>query len=74
MKHMYKFLSLLLLANCTGFSFGKSIQFLNKLDNSSLRMSVIRIISTHILGYLAIGRGNGGMRTWNSLRDETQEL
>lgn len=74
MSDMYKFLAIFLYSNCTGLSFEKTIQSMNMIGHKCLSLRDVRFISSNILGYSPIGRGNVGTRTWNSMRDETQQL
>lgn len=71
---MYRFISVFLIYRCTNYSFEKTIQMLNIIGHSGLRLKVVRFIISNILGYSPVGRGNCALETWNALKDETQQL
>lgn len=71
---MYQFLAVFLFAHCTEFSLENSIKGFNLMVKNVLSIRDITSISSNILVYLAIGRGNKRTNTWNELGDETHQL
>lgn len=71
---LYRYLSIMLLSHCTGFSFVKSIDILHTLGSSTPSLEIVRFISGNIMAYSATGRGNDRQSSWNSQRDQTSLL
>ena len=60
---MYRFLAVVMVSHCTGFSLEKSIEILEALDRTASKQDEVRFISNNILGCSATGRGNDGQST-----------
>jgi hypothetical protein len=71
---MLRYVSVLLLSHCTGFSLTKSIELLKQDGVQEPSLERVRFVSTNILAYSASGRGGGGQSTWNCNRDQSSLL
>lgn len=70
-SQMYRYVSVLMFSHCPGLSFTKSTEMLFSLGRTAPPLEIVRFINTHILGYSATSRGNGGQMSWNAQRDDT---
>ena len=71
---MYRYVAVLLLSHCTGFSFAKTIGMILDCGCTPPALERVRFISTHILPYSPAYRGGGGTVTWNAQRDQTPSI
>lgn len=55
---MHRFLAVLMLSHCTGFSLQKSIEISEALDRTGPKLDVVRFISNNIVGFSATRREN----------------
>ena len=71
---MYRFVAVLLMSHCTGFSFARTIRLLNECGSKAPSLDSARFISTHILAFSPTGRGGEGGSSWSAQRDKTPLL
>ena len=71
---MYRYVSVLLLSHCSGFSFEKATTLLTQAGCVTPSLELIRFISSNILAYSPTGRGSEGTLLWNAQRDQTRQL
>ena len=74
MDDMYRFVSVLLLSHCTGFSFARTIRFLSERGSKAPSLERVRFICSHILAFSPTGRGGDGGNSWVVQRDLTPLL
>lgn len=70
---LYRYVSILLLSHCTGFSFQKTIDILQK-DGCPTPLDKVRFISNNMLAFSPTGRGRDGGISWLAQRDQTPRL
>jgi hypothetical protein len=71
---MLRYVGVLILYICTGFSQTRSIELL-LLDNvTAPSPDRVRYIATNVLAFSPTGRGDQGQSTWQCSRDQTQSL
>jgi YqaJ-like viral recombinase domain len=71
---MLRYVAVLILSHCTGFSLTRSIDILVQENVSAISLDKVRFISTGILAFSPSGRGDQGHSTWSCSRDHTQSL
>jgi hypothetical protein len=71
---LLRYVSVLLLSHCTGFSLTKSIELLKQDGVQEPSLERVRFVSSNILAYSASGRGDNGQTTWNCSRDQSSLL
>jgi hypothetical protein len=71
---MLRYVAVLTLSHCTGFSLTRSLELLLQEGISAPSLERVRFISTNILACCPSGRGNQGRSSWQCSRDQTQSL
>lgn len=71
---MFRFLAVFIFSHTTGLSNKKTLEVLRSLGCSTPKLEDVRYISSNILAYSITGRGNEGLSSWNSQRDQTPLL
>jgi hypothetical protein len=69
-----RYVAVLILSHCTGFSLTRSLELLLQEGISAPSLERVRFISTNILSYCPSGRGSQGISSWQCSRDQTQSL
>jgi hypothetical protein len=71
---MLRYVAVLTLSHCTGFSLTRSLELLLLEGIYAPSLERVRFISTNILACCPSGRGNQGRSNWQCSRDQTQSL
>eukprot|EP00474_Spongospora_subterranea_P007755 CRZ08213.1 hypothetical protein [Spongospora subterranea] len=74
MSAMYQYLAMMFYSHCTGFSLNHTWTIMEKLNQHTPSLDVIRFISQNILAFSPSNRGNMGANSWSSQRDMTPNL
>ena len=72
--NLYRYLGVMLFSQCTGCSFSKTLDMLEKLSGHKLNEDLLSFINSNILAYAATGRGDDESLGWNAQRDQTVML
>ena len=71
---LYCYVAILLMSHCTGISFQKTTDIMQRDGCKTPSLEEMRFISNHILAFSPTARGQDGSRTWLAQRDQTQRL
>jgi hypothetical protein len=71
---MLRYVAVLILYHCTGFSLTISLEHILQEGISAPSLERVRFLSTNIFSYCPSGRGNQRRSSWQCSRDQTQSL